>query len=120
MSTEKLGKWPPERECLLGRVGDGDECHVAGTEDMRGEGWSQRGWSPCPALGGLTPGTFPLGPWGEGGRSRQEAEEKPGSPGNTGHKWVRRESGDKGGGRQRAETCYQKCGAAGRLHGRQV
>ena len=58
-----------------------------------GEGWSQRCWSPCPALGRPTPGTFRLGPRGEGGRSGQEAEEKPGSPGNTGHKWVRRDSG---------------------------
>lgn len=80
-----------------------------------GEGWSQRCWSPCPVQGRPTPGTFTLGPWGEGGRSGQEAEEKLGSPGNTGHKWVRRDSG------QRrwettagAETCPPKCGAAGK------
>lgn len=38
VSTEKLGKWPPERECLAGRGGDGGECRVAGTEDMSGRG----------------------------------------------------------------------------------
>lgn len=80
-----------------------------------GEGWSQRCWSPCPALGRPTPGTFRLGPRGEGGRSGQEAEEKPGSPGNTGHKWVRRDSGQ---GRWETtvgtEIGSPKCGAVGK------
>ena len=83
-----------------------------------GEGWSQRHWSPCPALGRPTPGTFMLGPWGEGGRSVQEAEEKPGSPGNIGHKWVWRDLGQ---GRWEttagAEIGSQKRGAVGKDSG---